>query len=79
MQNPLNNIANVTSFIGNSAHSTRRKILFENREVIQVEFILKKQKPKQKDNDKKVLEKYLKSCFDIVNKEENEKKRLDKD
>lgn len=54
-------------------------ILFENREVIQVEFILKKQKPKQKDNDKKVLEKYLKSCFDIVNKEENEKKRLDKD
>lgn len=54
-------------------------ILFENREVIQVEFILKKQNPKQKDNDKKVLEKYLKSCFDIVNKEENEKKRLDKD
>ena len=54
-------------------------ILFESREVIQVEFILKKQKPKQKDNDKKVLEKYLKSCFDIVNKEENEKKRLDKD
>ena len=49
-------------------------ILFESREVIQVEFILKKQEPKQKDNDKKVLEKYLKSCFDIVNKEENEKK-----
>lgn len=32
MQNPLNNIVNATSFIGNSAHSTRRKILFENRE-----------------------------------------------
>ena len=32
MQSPLNNITNAINFVGNSAHSTRRKILFENRE-----------------------------------------------